>query len=1256
MFPRWKTLSRPGARGLTRLLLAAAFVFALQLRAEAAGTFVSAPGRVDMVYDSARDTLYVTSGASVLRYQLGTNSFLPPFDLGGSLAGLDLSPDGNTLVVADRTRTEANTWVHVVNLTTGASSKALFPRAFQEGGTFTVAYGADNRVLVTSTIEGSGWAPLRRLDPATGAWSDLKNLFTDFPNQVRQDSMLAASGDRSVVAFAEASSSSGPFGRYRVADPQIVRKTGYTDGTSWYNYEIGANRNGTQYAIPTYGGTFICDANMVKTGTVLGTYAGPQPVGVVYHPVEDIVYFPWTTTKQVRAFNTNTFAQVAAYDFEDTFQGNGNWAFQQGRMKMSRDGSLLFATVTGGVRFLRLYAPLAAEGQSVTTEENTPVNVTLAGSVGNGGALSYRVATQPAHGALSGEGTNLVYTPETNYEGEDSFTFRSVYGPAESAPATVNINVSHGNGAPAAEDQSVSVDEDGSVAVTLAGSDPEGSAVTFAVAAQPAYGTLTGTAPNLVYTPAPDFYGSDTFTFRVSDGAASGVGHVYVSVGGVNDPPSVTNRSASTDEDTPLPITLSGTDIDSSPLSFVILAQPLHGTLSGTTPNLVYTPAPDYSGPDSFGFRATDGAADSNDAEVNINVRPVNDAPSADAQTIAASEDTPAPFTLTGSDAEGSAVTYTVLTQPAHGTLTGTAPDLVYTPAANYNGPDGFTFRVSDGAAGSPAAAVSINVAAVNDAPVANAQSLTTREDTPKSFVLTGSDVEGSPITYTVVAQPAHGTLSGEGANLTYIPAANFNGADSFSFTTNDGAADSAPATVAFSVTPVNDLPAASDLTLTTDEDTSVPATLSATDPDGDALVYYLATVPSHGNLSGTAPNYTYNPLPNFNGTDTFTYRVNDGVGNPVLATVNVTVRPAEDSPIANRQNLTGTEDTSMSIVLTGSDPDGDALTYAVTVAPRHGTLTGTAPNLVYTPSPNYTTTDDFAFTVSDGKSAPSTERVYIWLNNVNDAPTAVNQSYTMYEDSSRQTALFGYDVDNNPVTYTVVTKPAHGTLSGTGWDLYYTPAPNYFGPDSFTYKVNDGTVDSEVATIQITVINLNDAPTANAQAVAASEDTAKAITLTGSDVDGDALTYVLVNAPTRGSLTGTMPNLVYTPGPDFYGSDSFTFFVRDGSAQSATATVNINVAAVNDPPVAAADSVTVVKNSTSVSLTVLANDRDAEGDALTVISVTQSGNGSVSVAPDGKSVYYTPRRNYRGNDFFTYVVSDGRGGTATGAVTVIIK
>ncbi|HWS90737.1 MAG TPA: Ig-like domain-containing protein [Pyrinomonadaceae bacterium] len=1078
MFPRWKNFTRLGARGPLRLLLAVAFVCVIQLRAEAAGTFISAPSRVDMVYDSGRDTLYITSGASVLRYHLGTDSFLTPFNLGGSLSGLDLSPDGDTLVVADRTRTASNTWIHVVDLRTGAASKALFPRAFQEGGTFTVAYGADARVLVTSTVEGSGWVPLRRLDPATGAWLDLKSHFPAGSfGDIRQDTMLAASGDRSVIGFAEANSSSGPLGRYRVSDSNIIQRSGYTYGTSWYNYEIGVNKDGTQYAVPTYGGTYIYDANVLKTATVLGTYAGPQPVGVVYHPVEDIVYFPWTETTEVRAFDTNTFAQVAAYDFEDTFRSNGNWAFRQGRMKMSRDGSLLFATVTGGVRFLRLYAPLAAEGRSVETLENTPVNVTLAGNVGNGGALSFRVATPPAHGTLSGSGANLVYTPEANYEGPDSFTFVSVYGPAESAPATVSVNVLDGDDAPTADELSVSVDEDASVPVTLAGTDPEGSAVTFAVVAGPAYGTLSGDAPNLVYTPAANFYGSDSFTFSVSDGVASSVGHVYVTVNGVNDAPTAEGQSLATDEDTPLSVALAGADIDSSPLSFIISAPPQHGTLSGTMPNLVYTPHADYSGADSFGFRTSDGAADSSDATVNINVRAVNDAPTATQQSVETDEDTPASITLSGSDPDGDALSYTVVNAPTHGTLSGTGADVVYTPDPNYHGTDNFTFRVSDGTASSGWRYVSISVASVNDAPKSMSQNLGTVEDSAFSFNLYGSDADHDPLTFAVVSQPAH------------------------------------------------------------------------------------------GRLTGTAPSLTYTPDPNYHGTDSFSYKVNDGTADSAVATMSVSVMAVNDAPVANPQTVNVNEDASVAVTLTAADVEGDQLHYWLVNAPQHGGFVGgVIPNLVYRANPNYN------------------------------------------------------------------------------------------GPDSFTFYVYDGNKQSATVTVNINVAAVNDAPVANPQTVATNEDTAKAVTLTGSDVDGDPLTYILVNPPTRGSLTGTVPNLVYTPAANSDGTDSFTFVVYDGKAQSSTATVTVNVAAVNDAPTAVADSLTVYRNSSAVNVTVLSNDHDVDGDALTITSVKAGLNGSVSIAPGGKSVYYTPKRNYRGGDSFTYTVGDGRGSTATASVTVTIK
>lgn len=688
------------------LVAALLLIAALSVSVSARGKLISATSRVDMVYDNARSILYITNGDSVLCYSIGSNTFLAPFVLGGQLKGIDLSPDGNSLAVADTSTPR----IHLVNLLTGQATRVNFTPASSEGGTFSVAYGSDGKILTSSTFNGSGWVPMRRYDPATQTTTTLGSIC--------QNSMLCASANDSVIGFEESNSSDGPFGRYRVSDGNLLRKSGYADGTSWFNYEIGANRNGTQYALPTYGGCFICDVNLVKYNTV-GTYAGGQPIGVVYHPLQDLVYFAWATTTKVRAYETGLMTQITEYDFENTFDHPGNYAFVEGRLKISRDGNLLFATVAGGVRYIRL-----------------------------------------------------------------------------------------NNTVPTANSQSVNTTEDTSVGVTLSGSDPGGDPLTYVVAANPAHGILSGTAPNLTYAPAANYSGPDSFTFKVNDGDLdSSTATVSISVSPVNDPPTANPKTVTTQEDTAANVALTGSDPDGNPLTYTVLTQPPHGTLSGTVPSLVYTPAANYNGSDSFTFKVNDGTVDSAPATVSITVTSVNDAPVADAQSVGTDEDSPLNITLTGSDVEGIPLTYTVVSLPSHGALSGSAPDLVYTPTADYNGPDSFTFRVNDGLLNSALATVSITVNAVNDPPFANPLSALTVEDVSASINLSGWDLDGDPITCSVVDGPLHGILTGTLPNLTYTPTANHNGLDSFTYKMNDGLADSVPAIVNISIAPVNDAP-----------------------------------------------------------------------------------------------------------------------------------------------------------------------------------------------------------------------------------------------------------------------------------------------------------------------------------------------------------------------------------------------------------------------------------------------------------------
>ncbi|MFQ6084398.1 MAG: S8 family serine peptidase, partial [Candidatus Aminicenantia bacterium] len=210
------------------------------------------------------------------------------------------------------------------------------------------------------------------------------------------------------------------------------------------------------------------------------------------------------------------------------------------------------------------------------------------------------------------------------------------------------------------------------------------------------------------------------------------------------------------------------------------------------------------------------------------------------------------------------------------------------------------------------------------------------------------------------------------------------------------------------------------------------------------------------------------------------------------------------------------------------------------------------------------------------------------WTAVANNPPVANSQSVTTNEDTSVAITLTATDPDGDPLTYSIVSQPANGLLSGTAPNVTYIPNANYNGPDSFTFKANDGKVDSNIATVSITVMPVNDAPVANNQSVETTQDTPVAITLTASDIDGDLLTYTVVTPPTNGTLSGIAPTLTYTPNPGFVGLDSFTFKANDGIADSNIATVSITVTKVNQPPVANDQSVTT-NEDTSVAITLTA-------------------------------------------------------------------
>jgi hypothetical protein len=539
----------------------------------------------------------------------------------------------------------------------------------------------------------------------------------------------------------------------------------------------------------------------------------------------------------------------------------------------------------------------------------------------------------------------------------------------------------------------------------------------------------------------------------------------------LNNPPVANSQTVSLDEDTSLSINLTGSDPDGDPLTYSIVQPPAHGTLSGTAPSVVYQPAPDFNGSDSFTFVVNDGQLTSNPATVSITVTPINDAPQAQSQTLTMDEDGTLAITLVATDPDGDFLTYNLASNPGHGTLSGTLPELIYTPDANYFGPDSFSFTATDGTLTSEIGTINITINSVNDVPVAYDLRLNIDEDYFIKFSLNGSDIEGDVLTYNVLSEPTHGTLSGEGRTYYYTPNANYNGVDSFTYAVNDGKDQSAPATVRIIIAATNDAPVATPQIVSTLMNVPLSITLQGEDVDGDTLLFVVVTQPEHGTLSGDAPNLTYTPATDYVGPDSFTFRVYDAEywTDEADVTINVT-SDVNQPPRAIGQEVEVYEDEKYYIVLEASDPDGDLLFYQITSGPYYGTLSGSGPEFVYLSDLNYSGPDQFTFVVSDGALQSDSATVNITVNPVNDPPVADNLSITTPAGTSVDITLTGSDQEDDPITFLVVSLPSHGSIEGEEPNLVYTPDTGFIGADAFTYKANDGRLDSPVAVVTIMV------------------------------------------------------------------------------------------------------------------------------------------------------------------------------------------
>jgi Bacterial Ig domain len=708
----------------------------------------------------------------------------------------------------------------------------------------------------------------------------------------------------------------------------------------------------------------------------------------------------------------------------------------------------------------------------------------------------------------------------------------------------------------------------------------------------------------------------------------------------------------STDEDTARTITLSGTDEEGDNLTFFIVTGPSHGTLgpigaltcAGAAPrtcsaNVTYTPDNAYNGFDIFSFKADDGTEGSYPAPVSILVNPVNDTPMATDETMTMSEDggpLSIDFGALVSDGETSDANLTYNTtnpDPAKGSLSGAGSTRNFTPAANFNGTVNIDYTPTDrgdpdkcSAANPPCAATEISVQktltvtvdAVNDAP-----SFTKGPDQTKD-----EDPGAQSITDWATAISAGPNEPGQQLSLEV---------------TNDNnglfAAGGQP-----SVAPNGTL-------------TYTPAA----DENGSAIVTIKAK-----DSGGTA---------------------NDGQDESAEQSFTINVSAVNDAPIARADTMATDEDTKLvfpSSDLVGNDDEGANNEFSQTMIVTEvyegtdGTLSlGNDGNITFTPEANFSGDATFRYLVCDNGSPSkcSVQRAAVNVTAVNDSPVADDQSVTTDEDTAKEVTLRASDVEGDALGYTIVSAPQHGTLSGTGANLTYTPEADYNGPDSFTFKANDGTADSEPAAVSIAVNAVNDAPVANDDTMSTNEDTPlvfAASQLLGNDNPGPAnesgqtLTVTAVDQAVNGKVSlGTNGDITFTPATDFNGQASFEYTFCDNGSPSVCsemlAIVNVTMSPVNDAPsFTAGANQTVAEDSRPHSVPGWASGISAgpadESDQQLTFEVTNNTNTELfstqpTVAADG-TLNYALAADKNGSADISVMLRDNGGTLKGGADT----
>ncbi|MFW9737141.1 tandem-95 repeat protein [Vibrio parahaemolyticus] len=916
-----------------------------------------------------------------------------------------------------------------------------------------------------------------------------------------------------------------------------------------------------------------------------------------------------------------------------------------------------------------------AENDVITTEEDTAVtiDVLVNDSDVEGDVLSIQSASVPSEqGSVDIVNGKLVFTPAENFNGDATITYIVTDGDLTDE-AKVTVTVTPVNDSPVAVDDTVSTQEDTVVTIDVLTNDTDvdGDKLSIESASVPKeQGTVEVVDGKLVFTPAENFNGDAEITYTVTDGELTDEAKVTVTVNPVNDAPtikveaveSITEDAVSTDT-VVATLTVRDTDTPEDQLTvslennsngyFVLVGNEVKLTQAGV----------DAVNNDELNLKdltisasVSDGVNPTANDSDSLIVNRVNDAPVAKDDIATTQEDTAVTIDVlpNDSDVDGDKLSIQSASVPeAQGKVEIVDGKLVFTPAENFHGDAEITYTLTDGAL-TDQATVNVTVNAVNDTPVveSNLADQTLAEDfTPYTIDLNTafSDVDNvdGELTFSVSGN-SNVLVSIENGIATISPTADWNGSETLTFTATDPSGESISQTVNFTVAPVADIVA--DKATVVEDTPTIIKVLGNDTFEGDGKVVSLDA--NNGPANGTVSinpdgSVTYTPNDNYVGKDTFIYIVTSG-GVSESTTVEVNVTPVNDAPVAKDDIATTQEDTAVTIDVlpNDTDVDGDKLSIeSVSVPKEQGTVEVVDGKLVFTPAENFNGDAEITYTVTDG-ALTDQATVKVTVNAVNDTPVVESNiaDQTLAEDFTPYTIDLNTafsDVDNvdGELTFSV-SGNSNIQVAIVNGIATITPTADWNGSETLTFTATDPSGESVSQPVNFTVAPVADIVADKATVV---EDTSTVIKVLGNDTfesDGKVVSLDTNNGPANGTVSVNPDGSVtYTPNDHYQGTDSFTYIVTSGGVSEST-TVSVDVTPVNDAPVAK-DDIATTQEDTAVTIDVLPNDTDADGDKLSVESTSvPKEQGTVEVV-NGKLVF-TPTENFNGDAEITYTVTDG--------------